>query len=134
MSRVGIIGAGSWGTALSLVLANNGHSVEIWSIVESEIDMLKEKKIDFKVSSNGRQMASGKLVVICDTPLGKGEVEVKVINGKEDKASDLSKDKKEDKASDSDKKDKKDNKKEDKKEDKKEETKTEDTKAEKTKT
>ena len=43
MSRVGIIGAGSWGTALSLVLANNGHSVEIWSIVEREIDMLKEK-------------------------------------------------------------------------------------------
>ena len=39
MSRVGIIGAGSWGTALSLVLANNGHSVEIWSIVESEIEM-----------------------------------------------------------------------------------------------
>ena len=25
------------------VLANNGHSVEIWSIVESEIEMLKEK-------------------------------------------------------------------------------------------
>ena len=43
MSRVGIIGAGSWGTALSLVLANNGHSVEIWSIVENEIEMLKEK-------------------------------------------------------------------------------------------
>ena len=43
MSRVGIIGAGSWGTALSLVLANNGHSVEIWSIVESEIEMLKEQ-------------------------------------------------------------------------------------------
>ena len=42
MSRVGIIGAGSWGTALSLVLANNGHSVEIWSIVESEIEMLKD--------------------------------------------------------------------------------------------
>ena len=30
MSRVGIIGAGSWGTALSLVLANNGLSFEIW--------------------------------------------------------------------------------------------------------
>lgn len=43
------------------------------------IGVLKEKKIDFKVSSNGRQMASGKLVVICDTPLGKGEVEVKVM-------------------------------------------------------
>ncbi len=43
MEKVGIIGAGSWGTALSLVLANNGHSVELWSINEKEIDMLKEK-------------------------------------------------------------------------------------------
>lgn len=43
MDKVGIIGAGSWGTALSLVLANNGHSVEIWSIVKEEVDMLKEK-------------------------------------------------------------------------------------------
>ena len=43
MADIAIIGAGSWGTALSLVLANNGHSVEIWSIVESEIEMLKEK-------------------------------------------------------------------------------------------
>ena len=63
--------------------------------------------------------------VIFNERQGDVEVEVKVINEKEDKASDLSKDKKEDKASDSDKKDKKDNKKEDKKEDKKEETKTE---------
>ena len=72
--------------------------------------------------------------VIFNEKQGDVEVEVKVINEKEDKASDLSKDKKEDKASDSDKKDKKDNKKEDKKEDKKEETKAEETKTEKTKT
>ena len=43
------------------------------------VGILKEKKIDFKVSANGRQMASGKLVVICDTPVGKGEVEVRVM-------------------------------------------------------
>lgn len=43
------------------------------------IGVLKDKKIDFKVSANGRQMASGKLVVICDTQLGKGEVEVRVM-------------------------------------------------------
>lgn len=41
--------------------------------------ILKEKKIDFKVSSSGRQMAMGKLIVVCDTQLGKGEVEVKVM-------------------------------------------------------
>ena len=43
MEKIGVIGAGSWGTALSLVLANNGKMVTLWSIVESEIAMLKEK-------------------------------------------------------------------------------------------
>ncbi|MEG1742119.1 MAG: glycerol-3-phosphate dehydrogenase, partial [Acetivibrio sp.] len=41
MSKIGILGAGSWGTALSIVLAKNGHQVELWSAVKSEIDMLK---------------------------------------------------------------------------------------------
>ncbi len=43
MKNIGIIGAGSWGTALSVVLADNGNKVHIWSIVKEEIDMLKEK-------------------------------------------------------------------------------------------
>ena len=30
MSRIGIIGAGSWGTALATVLAEKGHNVTIW--------------------------------------------------------------------------------------------------------
>ena len=44
MNRVGMIGAGSWGTALSVLLCNNGHEVIIWSIMESEIEMLKENR------------------------------------------------------------------------------------------
>lgn len=44
MAKVSIIGAGSWGTALSVVLSNNGHEVTIWSIIEDEIKMLKEKR------------------------------------------------------------------------------------------
>lgn len=43
MMKIGVIGAGSWGIALSKVLANNGHEVIVWSIVEDEIKMLKEK-------------------------------------------------------------------------------------------
>jgi len=43
MANVAIIGAGSWGTALAVVLSKNGHKVTIWSIVESEIEMLKDK-------------------------------------------------------------------------------------------
>lgn len=43
MEKIGVIGAGSWGIALSLVLAKNSHNVIVWSIVEDEITMLKEK-------------------------------------------------------------------------------------------
>lgn len=42
MAKVGIIGAGSWGTALSWLLHNNGNEVTMWSVMEEEINMLKE--------------------------------------------------------------------------------------------
>ena len=44
MEKVGIIGAGSWGTALAVVLSKNGHPVTIWSIMESEVAMLQEHR------------------------------------------------------------------------------------------
>lgn len=43
MANVAIIGAGSWGIALAKVLHTNGNKVTVWSIVEDEITMLKEK-------------------------------------------------------------------------------------------
>lgn len=42
MKNIGIIGAGSWGTALAVNLTRNGHNVTIWSIMEQEIQMLQE--------------------------------------------------------------------------------------------
>jgi len=44
MAKVSVIGAGSWGTALALLLHNNGHEVVLWSIIEEEVKMLQEKR------------------------------------------------------------------------------------------
>lgn len=43
MAEIGVIGAGSWGTALAVVLAHNGHNVTVWSILEDEVEMLTKE-------------------------------------------------------------------------------------------
>lgn len=42
--RIGFLGAGSWGTALSVLVANNGHDVFLWSAVEAELTLLSTKR------------------------------------------------------------------------------------------
>lgn len=44
MAKISILGAGSWGTALALLLNKNGHQVTIWSILPDEIRQLKEER------------------------------------------------------------------------------------------
>lgn len=43
MAKIGMIGAGSWGIALTWLLTNNGHQVTVWSALEDEIRLLQEK-------------------------------------------------------------------------------------------
>ncbi len=40
MSKIGVIGSGTWGTALAVLLTGNGHDVELWSAVPSEAETL----------------------------------------------------------------------------------------------
>lgn len=44
MAKISVLGAGSWGTALAVVLHKNGHEATIWSIAQDEIDMLKKER------------------------------------------------------------------------------------------
>lgn len=44
MAKVGIIGAGSWGIALSVLLHKNGNQVTVWSILPDEIAMLQKER------------------------------------------------------------------------------------------
>ena len=48
MRNIAIIGSGSWGVALAIHLAKQGHNVKIWSFSQEECDMINnEKKCKF---------------------------------------------------------------------------------------
>ncbi|MDO4519883.1 MAG: NAD(P)H-dependent glycerol-3-phosphate dehydrogenase [Eubacteriales bacterium] len=44
MAKISVLGAGSWGTALAILLHTNGHEVTIWSALEAEVAMLNERR------------------------------------------------------------------------------------------
>ena len=45
MKTFGILGAGTWGTALANMLENMGHHVTVWSPVKEEVDKLNNERI-----------------------------------------------------------------------------------------
>lgn len=110
MRRICILGAGSWGTALSVLLCQNGHDVVVWSIDPEEIRMLNEDReqrdklpgvmipstIEF--TTNMELALKGAEMVVCAVPspfvrqtmksassyIGEGVVVVDVAKGIED--------------------------------------------------
>lgn len=42
--KVSVLGSGAWGTALAMVLVENGHQVTLWSYTEDESKVLQEKR------------------------------------------------------------------------------------------
>ena len=80
MAKIGVIGAGSWGTALALLMHNNGHQVTIWSIIGAEVEMLRTKRQHetklpgvllpeaIEITGNLEEAMSGKDVLILAVP------------------------------------------------------------------
>ncbi|AZB43352.1 NAD(P)H-dependent glycerol-3-phosphate dehydrogenase [Bacillus sp. FJAT-42376] len=48
MDKIALLGAGSWGTALSLVLADNGHNVWLWSHRKELAEEINAQKQNLK--------------------------------------------------------------------------------------
>lgn len=48
MRKIGILGAGTWGTAIAILLSDNGHEVTMWSKIEKEARGLDESRDNIK--------------------------------------------------------------------------------------
>ena len=44
MMRIGVIGSGTWGTALAVLLIHNGEAVTLWSAFEKEAQQIRESR------------------------------------------------------------------------------------------
>lgn len=49
MSVISVLGSGGWGIALACTLANNGHKVNLWSVFQDEVDLLKRERCNEKL-------------------------------------------------------------------------------------
>ena len=79
MKTFGILGAGTWGTALANMLENMGHHVAVWSPVEEEVNKLNKERIhkhlpdtpinkDIEFSTDEAYVINNKDYIIVATP------------------------------------------------------------------
>lgn len=71
--RVTILGAGTWGTALAILLSKQGHAVTIWSKLEKECLALSENRMDLKNLPGAVLPASIQISKDLEKALGKSE-------------------------------------------------------------
>jgi Glycerol-3-phosphate dehydrogenase len=44
MANIGVIGSGTWGTALAILLYNNGNKVTLWSVISEEVELISKTR------------------------------------------------------------------------------------------
>lgn len=79
MEKIGVIGAGSWGTALAILLNANGNEVTLWSHRKEEAERMQQERETsklpgihipetVKITSDLEQAAAGKKVLVIVVP------------------------------------------------------------------
>lgn len=80
MAKVSVLGAGSWGTALAVMLHKNGHEVTIWSALPTEVEELnkdREQKSklpgvrladDIIITGDMKEAAADKALIVMAVP------------------------------------------------------------------
>jgi glycerol-3-phosphate dehydrogenase (NAD(P)+) len=78
--KIGVIGAGAWGTALAMLLADKGHEVTLWMYekdLAEETEQSRENRVYFpgfklpasiRVTSSLEQAAAGKSIILSVAP------------------------------------------------------------------
>lgn len=78
--KIGVMGAGSWGTALAVTLAGNGHHVAMWDINQEHLENMKKDREnkrflpgvafpdDIEVLSNKKEALTDADVVLFSVP------------------------------------------------------------------
>ena len=75
--RVGVIGAGAWGTALAVLANRAGSEVTLWSRNEQVVDVIRDKRINeiylpeifldpaIRITSHLPQVCDSDLLILC---------------------------------------------------------------------
>lgn len=77
--KIGVLGAGTWGTALARMLSENGNCVTVWSAIQKEVEELSSKRkhpnlLGMKIPENIvftediKEACEGKEIIVFATP------------------------------------------------------------------
>lgn len=77
IQNVAVIGAGSWGTALATVLADNGHQVSIWMRDPKQADSINHDHVNEKYLPGAK--LSARIVATTDLRLAVSEKQVVLV-------------------------------------------------------
>ena len=76
--KITVLGSGGWGTALSLLLLDNGNDVTLWSFLEKEAEALRETRENPMLKGVPPHVNDGCTRLFCCEPDPRNELFVRI--------------------------------------------------------